>query len=232
MRSGSGSVTTRPGACGNEASAPFYQLPTETVIIDPPEQRVTPPRTVAVLCPRFHQREQAEPGDTGRAPEQLVQCGICWSVARVIKECGSGITDQRPKFLALFADPKISQIVVEHKDWASHFVVAYLQTLLRMQGREVVVVHPADTVTDTLMGDFVAIITSFCARLCVCRRAKRTTEQVLAALQQNGSASSESKVRQGQEETPTEAQKQAHADSCSDAYPTACSQSRKTGGVR
>ena len=29
-----------------------------------------------------------------------------WSVAKVIKACGSGINDQRPKFLALLADPK------------------------------------------------------------------------------------------------------------------------------
>lgn len=72
-----------------------------------------------------------------------------------------------------------------------------------MQGREVVVVHPADPVEVDLMGDFVVIITSFCARLYGRRRAKRKTEQVLAALQQNGSASRESKARHGQEETPT-----------------------------
>ena len=38
------------------------------------------------------------------------------------------------------------------------------------------------------MGDFVSIITSLCARLHGRRRAKRKTEQVLAALQQNGSS--------------------------------------------
>jgi len=37
-----------------------------------------------------------------------------------------------------------------------------------------------------LMGDFVAIITSFAARLYGRRRAKRKTALVLAALQQNG----------------------------------------------
>jgi len=52
------------------------------------------------------------------------------------------------------------------------------------------------------MGDFVAIIISFCARLYGRRRAKRKTEQVLAALQQSGSEGSESKARQGQEKTP------------------------------
>ena len=57
-----------------------------------------------------------------------------------------------------------------------------------MQERELVVVNTADTAQDDLMGDFVAIITSFCARLYGRRRAKRKTEQVLAALQQNGPA--------------------------------------------
>ena len=109
-----------------------------------------------------------------------------WSVGKVVKECGSGINDQRPKFLALLANPHISRIVVEHKDRASRFGVAYIQTLLAMQERELVVVNTADTVEDDLMGDFVAIITSFAARLYGRRRAKRKTALVLAALQQNG----------------------------------------------
>ena len=74
------------------------------------------------------------------------------------------------------------RIVVEHKDRASRFGVAYIQTLLAMQDRELVIVNTADTAQDDLMGDFVAIITSFAGR----RRAKRKTAQVLAALQQNG----------------------------------------------
>ena len=68
----------------------------------------------------------------------------------------------------------------------SRFGVAYIQTLLAMQGRELVMVNIADTAEDDLMGDFVAMVTSFCARLYGRRRAKRKTEQVLAALQQNG----------------------------------------------
>jgi len=165
---------------GNEASAPFYQLPTGTVIVEPPEQRVTPPRTVAVSA-RVSTSENKKNLET-QAQRLISWCNAQgWSVAKVIKECGSGIHDQRPKFLALLADPKISQIVVEHKDWASRFGVASIQTLLRMQGRELVVVHTADTGEDDLMGDFVAIITSFCARLHGRRRAKRQTEQVLAA---------------------------------------------------
>ena len=54
---------------------------------------------------------------------------------KVVKECGSGINDQRPKFLTLLADPKVGQSVVEHKDRASRFGVASIETLRAMQGR-------------------------------------------------------------------------------------------------
>ena len=164
---------------------PGYQLPTGTVIIDPPELRSTPVRTVAVYA-RVSSSENKD--NLERQAERLITwCNAQgWSVSKVIKECGSGMNDQRPKFLALLADPKIGQIVVEHKDRASRFGFTYIQTLLAMQGRELVVVNTADTAEDDLMGDFVAIITSFCARLYGRRRAKRKTEQVLAALQQNG----------------------------------------------
>lgn len=165
---------------------PGYQLPTGTVIIDPPELRSTPERTVAVYA-RVSRSEHKKNLDT-QAERLTSWCNAQgWSVAKVVKECGSGINDQRPKFLALLTDPTIGQIVVEHQDRASRFGVAYIHTLLAMQGRELVVVNTADTAEDDLMGDFVAIITSFCARLYGRRRAKRKTEQVLAALQQNGS---------------------------------------------
>jgi putative resolvase len=105
-----------------------------------------------------------------------------------VDKAGSGSTDQRPKFLAVLATREIGRIVVEQKDRASRFGVAYLQTLLAMQDRELVVVNTADTTQDDLMGDFVALLSSFCARVYGRRRAKRKTQQVLAALQQNGPA--------------------------------------------
>jgi putative resolvase len=166
---------------------PGYQLPTGTVIIDPPELRSVPVHAVAVYA-RVSSSENKD--NLERQAERLVTwCNAQgWSVSKVVKECGSGVNDQRPKFLALLADPKIGQIVVEHKDRASRFGVASIQTLLAMQGRKLVIVNTADTAEDDLMGDFISIITSFCARLYGRRRAKRKTEQVLAALQQNGPA--------------------------------------------
>jgi predicted site-specific integrase-resolvase len=166
-----------------------YQLPTGTVIINPPvEQMVAAPpqQQIVAIYARVSSSENKTNLET-QAERLISWCNAQgWSVGKVVKECGSGINDQRPKFLALLANPQISRIVVEHKDRASRFGVAYIQTLLAMQERELVVVNTADTVEDDLMGDFVAIITSFAARLYGRRRAKRKTALVLAALQQNG----------------------------------------------
>jgi len=166
-----------------------YQLPTGTVIIaEPVEQtgaRSAKQQVVAVYA-RVSSSENKKNLDT-QAQRLMSWCNAQgWGVSKVVKECGSAINDQRPKFLALLANREMSKIVVEHKDRASRFGVAYIQTLLAMQDRELVIVNTADTEESDLMGDFVAIITSFAARLYGRRRAKRKTQQVLAALQQNG----------------------------------------------
>jgi len=169
---------------------PGYQLPTGTVIIEEPvdqtEKRALRPQFVAVYA-RVSSTENKKNLDT-QVERLITWCNAQgWSVGKVVKECGSGINDQRPQFLALLVNRDMHRIVVEHKDRASRFGVASIQTLLAMQDRELVIVNTADTAQDDLMGDFVTIITSFTARLYGRRRAKRKTEQMLAALQQNGS---------------------------------------------
>jgi putative resolvase len=161
-----------------------YQLPTGTVIIEEPVEQTgvrSAKQQVVAVYARVSSSENKKNLDT-QAERLISWCNAQgWGVSKVVKECGSGINDQRPKFLALLANREMSKIVVEHKDRASRFGVAYIQTLLAMQDRELVIVNTADTEESDLMGDFVAIITSFAARL-----AKRKTQQVLAALQQNG----------------------------------------------
>lgn len=163
-----------------------YQLASGTVIVNQPEQENHIIRKVAIYA-RVSTSENKKNLDT-QAEGLVAWCTIQgWSVVQVVKECGSGVNDQRPRFLALLADPSITHIVVEHKDRASRFGVAYIQTLLAVQKRELVVVNSAQTAEEDLMSDLVSIITSFVARLYGRRRAKRKTDQVLAALQENGS---------------------------------------------
>lgn len=164
---------------------PAHQLPSGTVIVDvPPAPQVVRPQNVAVYA-RVSSAENRKNLE-GQAERVSAFCAAKgWQVAKVVKECGSGVNDQRPQFLALLADTSISQIVVEHQDRCSRFGVAYIQTLLATQGRELVIVNEAQEGQEDLMQDFVAIITSFTARLYGRRRASRKKTQLLAALEVN-----------------------------------------------
>ncbi|GCE09183.1 hypothetical protein KDAU_65120 [Dictyobacter aurantiacus] len=101
----------------------------------------------------------------------------------MVKEIGSGVNDNRPKFLALLADPSVGRIVIEHKDRGTRFGFRYIETLLHTYGREIEVVNQADTSTEDLLADLTSIVYSFCARLYGQRRAKRTTERLVQELE-------------------------------------------------
>jgi predicted site-specific integrase-resolvase len=158
-----------------------HQLPSGTVIVDVPEAP-TRPQKVAVYT-RVSSAENRKNLE-GQAERVVAFCAARgWQVSKVVKECGSGVNDQRPLFLSLLADTSITQIVAEHTDRCSRFGVAYIQTLLKAQGRELVSVSEADNGRDDLMQDLVAIITSFTARLYGRRRATRKKTELLAVLQ-------------------------------------------------
>lgn len=107
-----------------------------------------------------------------------------YQVNFIVKEIGSGLNDERPKLEKILTNPDIKIIIVEHKDRLTRFGFNYLEKLLAMQGREIIVVNPPNNDREDLMGDFVAIITSFCARLYGQRRTKRQTEKIIAELEQ------------------------------------------------
>jgi putative resolvase len=160
------------------------QLPSGTIIVEtPPVAAPARVQKVAVYA-RVSSAEDRQNLD-GQAERVSAFCvARGWQVARVVKECGSGVNDQRPQFLALLADTSLSHIVVEHQDRCSRFGVAYIQTLLKTQGRELVMVNEAEEGQEDLLQDFVAIITSFCARLYGRRRASRKKRALLSVLQE------------------------------------------------
>lgn len=85
-------------------------------------------------------------------------------VDAVVTEVGSALNGHRRKFLSLLRDPTVTRIVVEHRDRFCRFGVEYVEAALAAQGRELVVVDPAE-VDDDLVRDMTEILTSFCARL-------------------------------------------------------------------
>src|SRR5262245_29823635 len=123
---------------------PAHQLPSGTVIVDAPPRPPTARLQKVAVYARVSSAEHRNSLD-GQVERMRAFCAANgWQVAKVVKECGSGVNDQRPQFLALLADTSISRIVVEQKDRCSRFGVAYIQTLLQAHGRELLIVNEAD----------------------------------------------------------------------------------------
>ena len=119
-----------------------------------------------------------------QAERLVAYCGVRgYQVSKVVKEIGSGVNDNRPKFLALLADPSIGRIVIEHKDRGTRFGFRYIETLLNTYGRKIEVVNQAENNTEDLLADLTSIVYSFCARLYGQRRAKRKSEKIVQELQ-------------------------------------------------
>ena len=79
----------------------------------------------------------------------------------------------------------VSRVIVEHRDRFARFAVEYVEAALAAQGRDLVVVGPAE-VDDDLVRDMTEILTSFCARLygkrASANRARRVVEVAVSPL--------------------------------------------------
>lgn len=105
-----------------------------------------------------------------------------YSVTQVVKEIGSGLNDHRPKLEKLFKDTSITTILVEHPDRLCRFGMNYINVLMESQGRKIECINPVIDEKNELIGDFVSIITSFCARIYGQRRNKKRTEELIQQL--------------------------------------------------
>lgn len=110
-----------------------------------------------------------------------------WKVDKVVSEIGSGLNDERPKLEKILLDKSITHIVVEHKDRLARFGTNYIEKLMMLDDREIVVINESKDSVDDLMTDFVSIITSFTSRLYGKRRSKRYTEKLISELENDKS---------------------------------------------
>ena len=83
----------------------------------------------------------------------------------------------------LINDDSITTIVVEHKDRLARFGTGLIEDLLKKQNRSIMVSNEADNQKEDLIGDFISIVTSFCARLYGQKICKRKTENIIKELQ-------------------------------------------------
>jgi putative resolvase len=161
-----------------------YQLPSGTIVVTEGEEpKVQPDGQVAIYARVSSHEHRA---NLDRQAERLEDyCAAKgYQVSKVVKEIGSGVNDNRAKFLALLENQQVRTIVVEQKDRATRFGFRYLDTLLKGQGRAIEVVKVAENNREDVLADLVSIVYSFAARLYGQRRAKRKTEAIVKQLQE------------------------------------------------
>ena len=119
------------------------------ILVDTPED--TPKRQTVVYA-RVSSADQKP--DLDRQVARVTKWATSQeiSVDRVVTEVGSALNGHRRKFLALLGDPSVSRIIVEHRDRFARFAVEYVEASLSAQGRELIVVDPAE-LDDDLVRD-------------------------------------------------------------------------------
>jgi putative resolvase len=101
-----------------------------------------------------------------------------YRVVRVEAEVGSGMNGSRPKVRRLLADPKVTTVVVEHRDRLGRMNVELAEAALSAAGRRLVVLDPGEA-DDDLVRDMTGVLTWFCARLYGRRSARNRAEKAL-----------------------------------------------------
>jgi predicted site-specific integrase-resolvase len=158
-----------------------FQKPSGTIIVTEDEEDT--PLATKAIAPVVIYARVSSPKQKENLDRQVVRLeDYCaakgYQVGRVVKEIGSGVNDSRRKFLSLLSDPKITTIVVEHKDRATRFGFRYLEVLLAQQHRVIEVANLAENNREDLLHDLSSIVYSMCARLYGQRRAKQKQELI------------------------------------------------------
>lgn len=159
--------------------APARQLPTGTILVDPPQE--TRAAQVALYA-RVSSSDQRADLDRqlDRLSRYAAEHGL--SVRTLASEGGSAMNGHRPKLLKILADTAVATIVVEHRERLVRFGFEYVEAALAATGRSIVVVEPNE-VADDLVRDMTEVLTSFCARLYSRRSAARRAREAVRAIQ-------------------------------------------------
>jgi len=156
---------------------PSRQLPTGTILVDPPEIR---PHG-AILYARVSSADQKQ--DLDRQLARLIEFAgrEKLQVTGTVTEIGSGLNGHRAKLIKLLSDASVESIVVEHRDRLARFGSEYIEAALRSSGRKLVVMNPSE-MKDDLVQDMIDVLTSFCARLYGRRSAKNKARKAIEAM--------------------------------------------------
>lgn len=160
------------------------QLPTGTIIVD--EIREETKQEYNVIYARVSSSENKS--NLESQADRL--CFYCiakgWKVNEVVKECASGLNDNRSKLCKILKERKATRLIIEHKDRLTRFGFNYIKILY--PECDIIVVNECENKRD-LFENFVSLVTNFCARIYGQRRTKRKTEQIINCLKEDSNNS-------------------------------------------
>ncbi len=150
-----------------------YQTDSGTIIV---RDSIDEPSGIALYA-RVSSADQKD--DLERQVDRLRDYATAngYKIDKIVSEIASGLNDTRPKLTSLLVDKSVGVIVVEHRERLTRFGFNYIANLLEVQGRRVEVIFPDET-KDDLVQDFIAIITSMCARIYGRRGNKNRAERI------------------------------------------------------
>jgi putative resolvase len=105
-------------------------------------------------------------------------------VVRVEAEVGSGMNGSRAKVRRLLADPKVTTVVVEHRDRLGRMNTELAESALSAHGRRLVVLDDGE-VDEDLVRDMVEVLTLFCAGLYGRRSARNRALKAVGCAQRD-----------------------------------------------
>ena len=147
-------------------------------ILVAPDAATSAPVTALGLYARVSSHDQRS--DLDRQVARLTEWAVTSGqpIVRVEAEVGSGMNGSRSKLRRLLSDPKVTVVVVEHRDRLARMNAELVEACLSAHGRRLVVLEEGE-VADDLVRDMVEALTSFCARLYGRRSARNRAEKAL-----------------------------------------------------
>lgn len=156
------------------------QMPTGTVVIF--DEQLNDVEEYTIIYCRVSSSKNKSNLET--QAERLVK--FCeangWIINQVVKECASGLNENRPKLLKILSERKATRLVVEHKDRLTRFGFKYIETLY--PECQIIVVNECEDKQD-LFEDFVSIVISFCAKIYGRRKTARKIEKIIKLLNED-----------------------------------------------
>jgi len=156
---------------------PAVRVNKRTILVQPDVALTTPEQTLGLYA-RVSSHDQRHDLDrqVARLTEWAATTGL--PVVRVEAEVGSGMNGRRSKLRRLLADPKVTTVVVEHRDRLARMNAELVEAALSAHGRRLVVIDDGE-VDDDLVRDMTEVLTSYCARLYGRRSARNRAEKAL-----------------------------------------------------